>query len=220
MLSTDELFAYDAWPSRKGENWGDARHTGPYDDVDFHVDLGCGRLPKARIGVDRYACPGVAVVADLDELFTTCIPVAPGEDARDSVGWAGLPFADSSVESIVSHHLFEHIGNGFVPLVEECYRVLKPGGLLRAITPLFPSWAATCDPDHRRFFVAHEKSSTWDAFVVEPEYEGADLDAFSVPYTSARFECADVDYTAPIAPELAYTPVDMRELRVALLAVK
>lgn len=229
------VYDYSLWPSRAGE-WegGPVRGASEWDNLDFHVDLGCGRLPKARIGVDRYPAPGVAVVADLDSpwgALTSAEPSAPGRDATrlgvaaiDSIIEAryGLPFGDSSIKSIISHHFFEHVGDGFIPLMDEIYRVLEPGGILRAITPLFPSWSAMSDPDHRRYFMADGDSSTWDVFCGTPGDgpQNCWLSSFSVPYTKARFEKVHQDYTAPVAPEEQWTPRDARELRVALKAVK
>lgn len=227
-----ELFAYDAWPSRAHQPWegGPVRGDSPWDNYDFHVDLGCGKLPKARIGVDHYPAQGVAVECDLDKLQTFGIPDAPGNNApfaliapphQRAVLYHGLPFATSSIRSIISHHCFEHIGEGFIPLVDEIYRVLEPGGLLRAITPLFPSTSAVADPDHRRYFMAHEDSpGTWDSFCGTPgdDPNSCWLASFSVPYTKARFEKVDQDFT-PQENE-PWSPDDARELRVALVAMK
>lgn len=255
-----ELFAYDAWPSRADDGWGEAgRGVSPWDNLDFHVDLGCGKLPKARIGVDRYAAPGVSVIADLEAGITWGLPRKPGEDALvDGKTWTGrkcmetgrllneddyiaylagayqihnavlptnwrLPFEDSSIESIISHHALEHIDAGFIPLMDDIYRVLIPGGILRAIVPLFPSWSAVSDPDHKRYFMAsHDPEgqirTTFDSFCGTPD--NCWLESFSVPYTRARFERVDADYTPPVEPHLAWTPVDAREMRVALKAVK
>jgi SAM-dependent methyltransferase len=215
------VFDYDLWPSRKDVDWGPgaARGDSEWDTIDFHVDLGCGTKCKARIGVDRYAAPGVAVIADLDcdsGARVYSIAARPGEDAPKVAGGVtfGLPFGTSSIKSIVSHHFFEHVGDGFIALVDEMYRVLEPGGVLRAITPLFPSTAAVADPDHRRYFMA----STWDSFCGTPDYHW--MEDFSVPYSAARFECADVDMTPRSPIEEWWGPRDYREIRVALKAVK
>ncbi len=47
-----------------------------------------------------------------------------------------LPFNASTLDYIFSEHLIEHLEcqNG-VPLLQECHRVLKPGGRLRIATP-------------------------------------------------------------------------------------
>lgn len=228
------IWDYDAWPSRDGEWEGAARGDDPYDLIDFHVDLGCGRVSKGRIGVDRYAAPGVAVVADLDTRegpLTLSFAGAAGLDApvlepgrrEHRVHVRGLPFATSSIESIISHHCFEHIGEGFIPLVEECYRVLAPGGILRAITPLFPSRPAVEDPDHCRYFMAGEHGGTWDAFCGTPGNTPQDcwLASFSVPYSTARFRKVGQTATPRLAdPAQWWGPDDVRELRVALRAEK
>lgn len=250
------IWDYDNWPSRAGKNWGQAGHDNEYDQIDFHVDLGCGKLPKARIGIDRYPAPGVAIVADLDPAFNASpwrgpivhgMATEPGQDGGwyDERGWAhmrqpdptaehpvydyppgaewrnvslvGLPFDDSSIKSIVSHHFFEHVVN-LIPLMEEIYRILEPGGILRAITPLFPSWSAVSDPDHKRYFMASDDHSTWDSFCGTPD--NCWLESFSVPYTTARFEKVHQDYTPPGPASRMWTHADDRELRVALKAVK
>ena len=47
-----------------------------------------------------------------------------------------LPFKSNSIEAIYASHIFEHISIYVTPtLFKECYRVLKPGGYLRVITP-------------------------------------------------------------------------------------
>lgn len=242
-----DLWAYDAWPSGEPYDWaGAARGDSEWDALDFHVDLGCGKLKKGRIGVDRFPAPGVNIVADLDALKIYGLPREPGADAvvvgddgaitHDLDGLPfpyvqpsnlpgrytprvvnfGLPFPDNSIESIISHHFFEHCGDGFVALIDECYRVLQPGGILRAITPLFPSRTAVEDPDHRRMFMA----GTWQTFCGQPHEGGHWHESFSVPYTRARFEEMDKDMTPPVDPEDQWGDDDAREIRVALRAVK
>jgi SAM-dependent methyltransferase len=126
----------------------------------------------------------------------------------------GLPFPDDSIESIISHHCLEHIGSGFVELVDEIYRALKPDGILRAITPLFPSRTSVEDPTHCRMFM----EGTWDAFCGTPDNHWAE--SFSVPYTTARFEMLDKDITPALPVEDQWGPDDAREIRVALRACK
>lgn len=48
----------------------------------------------------------------------------------------GLPFPDQSIDAVYAHHLLEHLGeNGLRRVLQESYRVLKPGGGLRLVTP-------------------------------------------------------------------------------------
>jgi SAM-dependent methyltransferase len=72
----------------------------------------------------------------------------------------GIPFADSSFESVSAYDFLEHVprvmptadGQGtrfpFVELMNEVWRVLRPGGMLYAITPVYPGKAAFQDPTH------------------------------------------------------------------------
>ena len=47
-----------------------------------------------------------------------------------------LPFSNSEVDNIYISHVIEHIENNFVQtLFDECFRVLKKGGVLRIATP-------------------------------------------------------------------------------------
>lgn len=212
-MSASPWYDKDSWPERQ-LNWDDGtwqevwtdgtnsermRHT-PWCDVDYHVDLGCGTVKKGRIGIDHVMGFGVDRVVDLNR--------------------APLPFPDSSVESIITHHCLEHIGDGFVALVDEIYRVLQPGGLLYAITPLFPARNAVDDPTHCRYFT----EETWRSFCGhlgdENNPTGCWLDSFSVPYTQARFEMLEQHADPLSSPEKRWGPDDVRELRVVLSARK
>ncbi len=222
-------WSYESWPSGEPYDWKGAGRGGTvWDAMDYHVDLGCGTVKKGRIGIDRFAAPGVNIIMDLNELRVFGMAEEIGADAeyqshhRDGLfsEIGRLPFETSTIESIISHHCLEHIGDGFIPLVDEVYRVLKPGGIFLAITPLFPSYAAVQDPDHKRYLMV----GMWTCFCGhlgdENNPTGSWLDSFSVPYTQARFEMMHEDYTAPAPPHLAWTPEDVRELRVVLKAVK
>ncbi len=48
----------------------------------------------------------------------------------------GIPFPDGRAEAAFAEHLFEHIGfDGGLALMKECFRVLKPEGVLRITVP-------------------------------------------------------------------------------------
>jgi len=209
---------YDWSPAVRGDN--------EYDMIDFHLDLGCGKLKKARIGIDRFPAEGVDLLVNLETMTPSEEVEVPEEftDAmdrtvetfnariRDEGANVGLPFPTNSIESIVSHHCLEHIGEGFLPLMDECYRILKPGGVMRIIVPLFPSKAAVEDPDHKRNFMR----DTFETFCGDSQ-GGHWHDSFSVPYTDCRFELVDKDYTAQLDdPTEWWGDDDVREIRVAL----
>lgn len=60
-----------------------------------------------------------------------------------------LPYDDESISEIVATHILEHVQN-IIPLMNECYRVLKKDGCMRIIVPQNEgTWA---DPTHVRAF--------------------------------------------------------------------
>ena len=95
------------------------------------VNLGSGHLcyPEA-INVDAVALPGVDVVHDLD--------VFP---------W---PFDDQSQDEVWAPSIFEHVEDP-IAFMRECWRILKPGGLLHLVVPHWQSENAFTDPTHKRF---------------------------------------------------------------------
>ncbi|HEY8491683.1 MAG TPA: class I SAM-dependent methyltransferase [Dehalococcoidia bacterium] len=95
------------------------------------LDLGCGaKKAPGALGLDRFPFPGVDVLADLEE---------------------GLPFRDNTFDEVRAVHVLEHVHN-VVHLMNELHRVLKPGGVLRALTPYWRHANAIIDPTHVRFF--------------------------------------------------------------------
>ena len=102
--------------------------------------VGCGpRHPKApdEFLIDRLPFPGVDKVWDLD--------ICP---------W---PVPDNSCLSITAVHVVEHLTSLLVPFMNECWRILQPGGLLYLVTPLAGAnpdleW---CDPTHIRCYRRH-----------------------------------------------------------------
>jgi hypothetical protein len=82
-----DQYNFHNWESRRGQGWGDATQgDSPWDNLDFHVDLGCGTIKKGRIGVDRYAAPGVdhraAVPVDLGGLGSRSLSLLHGAVVR------------------------------------------------------------------------------------------------------------------------------------------
>lgn len=68
----------------------------------------------------------------------------------------GLPFADSSIGVIRAFDFLEHIPLGkVVPFMNECWRVLAPGGWLLTSTPSTDGRGAFQDPTHVSFWNAN-----------------------------------------------------------------
>ena len=48
----------------------------------------------------------------------------------------GIPFAAESFDIVYHSHILEHLERPYAEhLLQECFRVLKPGGLLRVVVP-------------------------------------------------------------------------------------
>jgi predicted SAM-dependent methyltransferase len=65
----------------------------------------------------------------------------------------GLPYEDNSVDEIIAADFLEHIPIGkTVFVIEEIWRVLKPGGTLEHFTPSTDGRGAFQDPTHVSFW--------------------------------------------------------------------
>ncbi|GAB3157838.1 hypothetical protein GCM10027290_59830 [Micromonospora sonneratiae] len=94
------------------------------------LDLGCGPAKQYpdNLGFDLRVAPGVHAQADLSR---------------------SLPVADNSVDVIFTVHILEHLID-FLVLVDECHRVLRPGGVLHVMSPWWQHVNAVADPTHVR----------------------------------------------------------------------
>lgn len=61
-----------------------------------------------------------------------------------------LPFEDNSVDEIKAYHILEHIGSGYLRLLQEIYRVCKPGAILDIHVPHPNHEVYLNDPTHKR----------------------------------------------------------------------
>jgi predicted SAM-dependent methyltransferase len=61
-----------------------------------------------------------------------------------------LPFKDNTVETVVAHHILEHLGDGYFHCLQEIFRVCKHGAIvdIRVPHPRHDSFLA--DPTHKR----------------------------------------------------------------------
>ena len=94
-----------------------------------HLDIGCGpNKQPGYLGLDYWPFLGVDIVRDLRR---------------------GLPFDDDSVDSIYSSHCIEHFaGADLIFLIEEMWRVSKPGAGWTIIVPDASSPNMHKDPMH------------------------------------------------------------------------
>ncbi len=102
------------------------------DIMKTKLNLGAGRkCLKDYVNLDIIKYEGIDVVWNLEE--------------------TPLPFQDETFEEILADNVLEHIEN-FIPLMEELYRILKKGGVLKIWVPYYNSVGAFQDPIHKRFF--------------------------------------------------------------------
>lgn len=114
-----------------------------------HLDLGCGAVPRNPYRRDQLFGVDIRCSADsASNIHAANLTVDP------------IPFEDSQFDSVSAFDFFEHIPRifptpdgkstrfPFVELMNEVYRVLKPGGLLYALTPAYPATEAFQDPTH------------------------------------------------------------------------
>ncbi len=135
-------------------------------DSDLRINLGAGNNQfEGWVNVDHIPLPGIDVVHNL--------MVFP------------YPFESGSGSEISVYDVLEHLDHytddkrpSVIAFIEECYRILKPGGKLFIQTPRYDADFLWIDPTHVRGF--HEKSM--DFF--DPETEFGKSTGF---YSDAKF---------------------------------
>jgi ubiquinone/menaquinone biosynthesis C-methylase UbiE len=127
------------------------------------LNLGCGRgVIDGYVNVDRVKFPGVDIVHDLDQ--------------------APWPVADAVVEEIQAWHVFEHVRDPCLFMCE-AWRVLREGGKLVVVTPVWTHPTSFTDPTHLR----HCTPETWDYWVPGTVYY--EPDAYGVaPYVKEGWQ--------------------------------
>jgi predicted SAM-dependent methyltransferase len=82
------------------------------------------------------------------------------------------PTGDNTVEAVRASHLMEHIpaGQPRIDVMNEAWRVLKPGHDFEIIVPLFPSWQAMADPQHVSYWVEQSWAYFDGRLVAQADY--------------------------------------------------
>lgn len=60
------------------------------------------------------------------------------------------PLETNSVDGVIAHHIFEHLGEGFFKFLQELHRVCKPNTMIDVIVPHHRHDCFLNDPTHRR----------------------------------------------------------------------
>jgi SAM-dependent methyltransferase len=122
------------------------------------LDLGCGKKKRrGALGVDFNKKSHADVIHDLN--------VFP------------YPLEGAAFDEIYLDNTLEHLDD-VIRVMEEVYRLLKPGGLAKVIVPYFRSTWASIDPTHRHFFTVNSFAYFDPDDEICRRYE----------YTSARFK--------------------------------
>jgi len=83
-------------------------------------------------------------------------------DVIHDLGDIPYPFAADEFDEVVCRHVAEHVPD-VISFVTEIYRITKPGGRIKIVTPHYsnPDWAT--DPTHRN----HLNSYSFNCFIDE-----------------------------------------------------
>lgn len=108
------------------------------------LDIGCGSNPRNLFNADEVY--GIDVREDLEKnIICADLVVDP------------IPFPDDFFEFVSAVDFLEHVPrliyvphrrNAFVEVMNEVWRVLKPGGQFMSFTPAYPHAPAFRDPTH------------------------------------------------------------------------
>lgn len=98
------------------------------------LNLGCGNDPLAG-----------AVNHDLSQH-------SPWVDVAWDLELTPWPWDDGTFDRVIAQDLLEHLHLGFVGFFDECWRILRPGGVAVVRTPMWNSPNAAIDPTHVRCY--------------------------------------------------------------------
>ena len=116
-----------------------------------HLDLGCGGCPRNPYGQSELF--GI----DMGDFITS------SNIRSANLAIEKIPFDDDYFDSVSAFDFLEHIPRQaidfdkkitrfpFIELMQEIWRVTKPGGRFYAVTPVYPAPEAFQDPTHVNF---------------------------------------------------------------------
>lgn len=139
------------------------------------LDLGCGnRKRPGAVGVDSNPAVKPDVLHSLEKL--------------------PYPFETSSADEIYMDNSLEHLED-VIAVMEELYRIGKPGALVKIIVPYFRAHWAYNDPTHKRFFSVEAFAHFDPSHVYNKLY----------PYSKAHFAVERVVFNETIGRGPVYT---------------
>jgi len=130
-----------------------------------HLDIGCNSNPRNPFNADNLYGIDIIDIETSDFNYHKCDLI-----------YEVLPFPDSSFESVSAYDFLQIVPrnaiiNGstvfpFIHVMNEIYRVLKPGGIFYAITPGYPRNEAFVDPTSVNFI-----SKKTHTYFLSPKYK-------------------------------------------------
>ncbi len=111
------------------------------------LDLGCGHKPRNSFDAD-YAY-GIDIVGNSLQRIR-----------ESDLNVSDIPFPDNFFDFITAYDFLEHVSRivycpnrrfSFIELMNEIYRVIRPGGVFLSVTPAVPHSYAFRDPTHVNF---------------------------------------------------------------------
>lgn len=125
------------------------------------LNLGCGNKKiDGYVGVDFINTKNTEIVHNLN--------------------YFPYPFEKDSVDEILMDNVLEHLDD-LIGVLEELYRILKPGGVIKINVPYAKSDGAFKDPTHKHFFT----EKTFQYFTEGYQYNY---------YSKARFKINKIDF--------------------------
>jgi SAM-dependent methyltransferase len=234
---------YDSLPSRWPYDWAPAtRGDRIWDQLDFHLDLGCGRVPKGRLGIDHRESARTGLAIDLN----MCLPADEGSVALERT-WElyyqrafnlGVEEGRFEPGSYPDYDFWEVPGNTIragLPFPDESIGSIITHHCLEHIGHGFEFLMEEC---HRvlvvggvmrvivPLFPSHSAVAEYDhkRYFMEGTFIGfcedqsgaRQTDGFAEPYNSCKFIILDEDYSPPTSPDKQWAVGDAREMRITL----
>lgn len=118
----------------------------------------------------------------------TDIVPEPGIDVVWDLNQRPWPWGDNSVGALKAHHVLEHLEDP-IQSMNECWRILAPGGYFFLEVPSIEDISAFQDPTHKNFWTRNSLwYYTWHSDYLRPfGWKGAFEELFFVQFYSTQW---------------------------------